>query len=77
MHKENMLHIYSGILLSLKKEQNWIIYKYVDEPGVCHYSEVRNKYHMWNLEKWYKWTYLQGRNKDTDEEIRQVRTGRG
>ena len=21
---------------------------------------------MWNLEKWYRWTYLQGRNGDTD-----------
>ena len=21
---------------------------------------------MWNLEKWYRWTYLQGRNRDTD-----------
>ena len=23
---------------------------------------------MWNLEKWYRWTYLQGRNRDTDTE---------
>ena len=22
--------------------------------------------YMWNLEKWYRWTYLQSRNKDTD-----------
>ena len=21
---------------------------------------------MWNLEKWYRWTHLQGRNRDTD-----------
>ena len=21
---------------------------------------------MWNLEKWYRWTYLQGRNRDVD-----------
>ena len=31
-----------------------------------------NKYciltHMWNLEKWYRWTYLQGRNRDVDIE---------
>ena len=23
---------------------------------------------MWNLEKWYRWTGLQGRNKGTDVE---------
>ena len=22
---------------------------------------------MWNLEKWYRWSYLQSRNKNTDE----------
>ena len=22
--------------------------------------------YMWNLEKWYRWTGLQGRNRDTD-----------
>ena len=21
---------------------------------------------MWNLEKWYRWVYLQSRNRDTD-----------
>ena len=24
--------------------------------------------YMWNLEKWYRWTSLQGRNRDTDVE---------
>ena len=24
--------------------------------------------YMWNLEKWYGWTYLQSRNRDTDVE---------
>ena len=23
---------------------------------------------MWNLEKWYRWTYLQGRNRNADVE---------
>ena len=22
--------------------------------------------HMWNLEKWYRWSYLQGRDRDAD-----------
>ena len=30
-----MAHIYSGILLSHKK-QNWVIYSEVDGPRVCH-----------------------------------------
>ena len=25
-----------------------------------------NIVYMWNLEKWYRWTYLQNRNRDTD-----------
>ena len=29
---------------------------------------------MWNLEKWYRWTYLQGRNRDADVENRHVVT---
>ena len=24
--------------------------------------------YMWNLAKWYRWTYLQNRNRDTDVE---------
>ena len=36
MHKEVVVHIYNGILLSHKKEQYWVICSYVDEPRVCH-----------------------------------------
>ena len=31
---------------------------------------------MWNLEKWYRWTYFQGRNRDTDIENGHVDTVR-
>ena len=27
-----------------------------------------NNIYMWNPEKWYMWTYLQGRNRDADVE---------
>ena len=27
-----------------------------------------NNAYMWNLEKWYRWSYLQSRNGDTDLE---------
>ena len=72
-----MVHIYNGILLSHKKEWNWVIWRDVDGPRNCHTewnkSErekqiLYNIAYTWNLEKWYGWTYLQSRNRDTDIE---------
>ena len=34
--KEDVVHIYSGILLSLKKEWNWVICRDMDGPRDCH-----------------------------------------
>ena len=31
--------------------------------------------YMWNLEKWYRWTYFQGRNRDPDIEYGYVDFG--
>ena len=36
MGKEDVIHIYGGILLSHRKERNWVICSDVDEPKVCH-----------------------------------------
>ena len=36
MDKEDMVHIYNGILLSPKKEQNCAICRDVDGPRDCH-----------------------------------------
>ena len=36
MDKEDVAHIYNGILLSHKKKQNWVICSEVDGPRVCH-----------------------------------------
>ena len=33
--------------------------------------------YMWNLEKWYKWTYLQSRNRDTEVENKHMDTKEG
>ena len=33
--------------------------------------------YIWNLEKWYRLTYLQGRNRDTDTENGLVGMGPG
>ena len=44
-----MVHIHNGILLSHKKEQNWVSCSDVDEPRVCHTegsTSERNKYHI-------------------------------
>ena len=69
-----MVHIFNAILLSHKKEWNWVVCRDVDGPRVCHREwskperEKQISYvnaYMWNLEKWYKWTCLQGRNRDT------------
>ena len=48
MDKEDVAHIYNGILLSHKKKQNWVICSEVDESVIQ--SEVsqkeKNKYRM-------------------------------
>ena len=84
--KEDVVHIYNGILLSHKKELNWVICRDVDEPRDCHTEwskserEKQISYinaYMWNLEKWYRWTGLQGRNRDTDVEDKRMDTKGG
>ena len=42
MDKEDVAHIYNGLLLSHKKERNWVICRDVDGPRDCH-SEVSQK----------------------------------
>ena len=32
---------------------------------------------MWNLEKWYRWTGVQGRNRDTDVDNKRMDTKGG
>ena len=75
--KEDVVHIYNGILLSHKKELNSAICSNMDEPRDYHTKwsksdrERQISYDitcMWNLKKWYKWTYLQNRNRLTDIE---------
>ena len=73
MDIEVVVHIYNGILLSYKKECIWVSSNEMDEPR-AHYEEwnklEREKQisyisaYMWNIERWYWWTYLQGSNVD-------------
>ena len=62
---------------AIKKEQNNAICSNKDGPRDCHTErsksdrERQTSYdttYMWNLKKWYKWTYLQNRNRVTDVE---------
>ena len=81
-----VVHIYNGILLSHKKEQNWVICREVDGPRDCHTEWSKSERgkqisyintYMWNLETWYRWTSLQGRNRDTYVEKNYMDTNRG
>ena len=60
MDKEDVVHIYNGILLSHKKEWNWVICSEVNGPRDCHTEWSKSerekeisyiKAYMWNLEK--------------------------
>ena len=77
MDKEDVVHIYNGILFSHKKEWNNAICSNMDGPRDGHTKwsksdrERQISYdiaYMWNLKKGYKWTYLQNRNRVTDVE---------
>ena len=43
MNKEVVAHTYNGILLSHKKEQNWISSSKVDEPKDCHTEGTKSE----------------------------------
>ena len=69
------IYTHNGILLNHKKEWNNAICSDMDGPRDYHIKwsksdsrERQTSYdiaYMWNLKKWYKWTYLQNRNRFT------------
>ena len=76
MDKGVMVYRHNGILLSYKKECIWVSSNEVDETGAYHYPEWSkperetplqyiNTY-IWNLERCYQWSYMQGSKRDTD-----------
>ena len=78
-------HTHTRIYLSQKKEPIWISCSEVDEPRACYTQWSKSEKdlisyiseYIWNLEEWYWWTYLQGRNRDADVENRLVDTTGG
>ena len=83
MYKEVVVHIHNGVLLSHIKEYIWLSSNKVDEPR-AYYTEwsksEREKQisninaYIWNLERWYQRTHLQGSNGDAYIENRLVDT---
>ena len=79
MDKEVLVHIPKGILLSYKKECIWVSSNKVDEPR-GYYTEWSKSErerqipfintNMWDLERWYWWSYIQGSKRDTDKKNR-------
>ena len=78
-----MVHIYNELLHSHKKEWIWVSSSEVNEPRACYTEWSKSEKekeiwyintYIWNLEKWYWLTYLQGRNRDTAIESRLVDT---
>ena len=68
---------YNGMLLSNKKEQKGVICSDVDGPRVSYREKSEREKQVvytitytWNIEKWYRCTYLQGRNRNTCREQR-------
>ena len=66
------VYTHNGILLSHKRELNNAICSNMSRPRDYHTKgsksdrEIQISYeitYMWNLKKWYKWTYLQNRNR--------------
>ena len=83
MGKEDVVHIKSGMLLSLLKKWNWVNSSDMDETRGCHKewskSEIEKQIqyinaYKWNLGNWYWWDYFQGRNRDADKENGLVNT---
>ena len=77
MDKEDVVHLHNGILLSHKKELNNAICSNLDGPRDYHTKWSKSErerqmlydiIYMWNLKKWYKWTFLTNRNRLTDFE---------
>ena len=82
----DVVRIYNGILLNHKKEWNRVICRDVDGSRDCHIEWSKSEREkqisyinacMWNLEKWHRWTSLQGRNWDTDVENKRMDTKGG
>ena len=68
---KDVVHIYNAILLSHKKNEivplaeTWMDLEAVTQSESEREKQIlHNITYMWDQEKWYRWTYLQSRNRD-------------
>ena len=75
---------YTQRTVSHKKEWTWVICRDTDGTRACHTEwsksdrEKQVSYidaYTWEREKWFRWIYLQDRNRDADTEDEHVDTG--
>ena len=75
MDKEVVVPIHTRILFSYKKGCIWVSSNEVNESGVYYteWSKSERKRqtlcinaYIWNLERWYQWSYMQSSKGDTD-----------
>ena len=77
---EIVVHIHNGILLKDKKKNTFKSVLEVDEHKAYYTKWSKSERErqivystsIWNLERWYWWTYLEGGNGDTDIKNRLV-----
>ena len=84
MDKEAVVYVHNGILLSHKKEHIWVSTHEMDEPRAYHTEWSKSEKQIlyinaciWNLDRWYWRTYLQGSSGDADIENRLMDMGTG
>ena len=81
MDKKVVVRIHNGILLSYKKNafesvlMRWMNLEPIIQSEVS--QNEKDKYRIWNPEKWYQRIYFQGSNGETDIENRLMDMGRG
>ena len=55
-----------------RNEVESVVVRWMNLKPIVHSEDRKNKYHIntyiWNLEKWFWWTYLQRRNRDVHVE---------
>ena len=86
MDKEAVVYINNGMLLNHINKYIWVNANEVDEPRAYYIEWSKSERgkqisyintYVWNLERWYWWTYLEGSNWDTDIENRLMNLGVG
>ena len=75
MDKDVVGHIYNEMLPNYKKEHIWVSFNEVDEPRANYTEwskserERQTSYinaYIWNLERWYQPSFMQGSKGNTD-----------